>query len=221
MGFAFYSPHEAIVRLFGVNESPEVAPHYNIAPTQFVAAVRAEQDQSRRLSMLCWGSFVLGRREIDRRAHDQRARRDAERQARVSQRVPDSPLSRTRRRYYEWQRSQSVKQPRFRHICERRTVRHGGLLETWRDPANGERLESCTIVTTTPAASVAHLHDRMPVIVPSAAHAEWLDPGNRTPRGWLGCSRRFRRTLASHAVGRRVNSARNDEPDLVLAASGE
>jgi len=38
--FAFYSPHEAIVGLFHVDEAPQVEPHYNIAPTQYIAAVR-------------------------------------------------------------------------------------------------------------------------------------------------------------------------------------
>ena len=39
--FAFYSPHEAVVRLFGLpDDTPEIEPRYNIAPTMFVPAVR-------------------------------------------------------------------------------------------------------------------------------------------------------------------------------------
>ena len=49
--FAFYSPHEAVVRLFGLPDAPEVEPRWNIAPTQFVATVR-ESGGPRELAML-------------------------------------------------------------------------------------------------------------------------------------------------------------------------
>ena len=49
--FAFYSPHEAVTRLFGVPDTAEVEPRWNIAPTQYVAAVRG----TRELAKLRWG----------------------------------------------------------------------------------------------------------------------------------------------------------------------
>jgi putative SOS response-associated peptidase YedK len=39
-----------------------------------------------------------------------------------------------------------------------------GLWETWRSPA-GETVRSFTIITTTPNALCAEIHDRMPVIL--------------------------------------------------------
>ena len=53
--FAFYSPHEAVTRLFGVADAPEVEPRYNIAPTQFIAAVREDDGRRRGLGLLYWG----------------------------------------------------------------------------------------------------------------------------------------------------------------------
>lgn len=53
--FAFYSPHEAVSRLFGVADAPAVEPRYNIAPTQFIAAVREREDRRRGLGLLYWG----------------------------------------------------------------------------------------------------------------------------------------------------------------------
>jgi len=221
--FAFYSPHESIVRLFGVNESPEVAPHYNIAPTQYVASVRTGQDQSRRLSMLYWGlvPYWAGEKSIGARMINARA-----------ETLDDKPAFRNAYRarrclvladgYFEWQRSARVKQPYFIHLASGEPFGMAGLWEFWRDPKNGEALESCTIVTTTPAASIAHLHDRMPVILPPSAHAEWLDPRNQdTQRLARLLAPLPSNELASHAVSHRVNSARNDEPDLVVAAGGE
>jgi putative SOS response-associated peptidase YedK len=76
--FAFYSPHEAIVRLFQLPEdTPDIEPRYNIAPTLYVPAVR--EDVARRAdSRCCTGDWCRrGRRTRRRGAHDQRAFRDA------------------------------------------------------------------------------------------------------------------------------------------------
>ena len=40
-----------------------------------------------------------------------------------------------------------------------------GLWERWKDPASGEVVRSCTIITTTPNEVCAPIHDRMPVIL--------------------------------------------------------
>jgi putative SOS response-associated peptidase YedK len=91
-----------------------------------------------------------------------------------------------------------------------------GLWERWRDPATGEPLESCCIVTTSPSPAVAHVHDRMPVIVPPDAYVEWLDPKNeateRLTRLFEPCPRPG---LRARPVSRRVNDARNQGPELI------
>jgi putative SOS response-associated peptidase YedK len=51
-----------------------------------------------------------------------------------------------------------------------------GLWERWRDPT-GNWVKSCTILTTTPNAVTAAVHDRMPVIVHPDSYDLWLDPG--------------------------------------------
>ena len=50
-----------------------------------------------------------------------------------------------------------------------------GVWESWMGP-NGEEMETAAIVTTTASRSIAHIHDRMPVIVPPEAFDFWLDP---------------------------------------------
>src|SRR5437773_4459551 len=40
----------------------------------------------------------------------------------------------------------------------------------------GEIIESCTILTTTPNSLLSDLHDRMPVILTTADYELWLDP---------------------------------------------
>ena len=222
--FAFFSAHEAIVRLFQLqSDAPEVEPHYNIAPTQYVAAIRVNRERERRLSMLYWGLVPswateksLGARMINARAETLR----------------DKPAFRNayeRRRclvladgYYEWQRTGAVKQPWFIRLASGEPFGMAGLWEVWRDPADGELLRSCSIVTTTPARSIAHLHDRMPVILPRSAHAAWLDPANKDLEGLDALlAPAPSGELAAHPVSSRVNSARVDEPTLVEPQPGQ
>ena len=53
--FAFYSPAEATAALFGVAEMPQLKPRYNIAPTQDIAAIRINAEESREVALLRWG----------------------------------------------------------------------------------------------------------------------------------------------------------------------
>jgi putative SOS response-associated peptidase YedK len=215
--FAFYSPHEAVTRLFGVADAPEIEPRYNIAPTRFVATIR-EAGGPRQVAMLYWGLVpswakdkAIGARMINARAEtlgEKPSFRSAYRRRRCLV-LADG--------YYEWQRSGAVKQPYFISLGSGEPFGMAGLWEHWRDPLTGEELESCCIVTTSPVASVAHVHDRMPVIVPPGDHAQWLDPGN-------AATARLERLLApcdpglmAVPVSRRVNDARNQGPELVEA----
>jgi len=216
--FAFYSPHEAVTRLFGVADVPEIEPRYNIAPTQYVAVVCDDaKDAGRRVAMLYWGLVPSWAKEKSIGARMINARGETLREK------PSFRSAYRRRRclvladgYYEWQRTASAKQPYFISFADGEPFGMAGLWESWRDPASGEPLQSCCIVTTTPAESVAQVHDRMPVIVAPADHDEWLDPRNeavdRLDRLLAPCGAPG---LQAVAVGRRVNDARNQGPDLV------
>jgi putative SOS response-associated peptidase YedK len=214
--FAFYSPHEAVARLFGVADAREIEPRYNIAPTQFVAAVR-ETGGPREVAMLYWGLVPSWAKEKSIGARMINAR---------SETLAEKPSFRNayrRRRglvladgYYEWQRSGAIKQPYFVSFAAGEPFGMAGLWERWRDPASGEPLESCCIVTTSPAPAVAHVHDRMPVIIPPDAYAEWLDPDNaatdRLARLLAPCEAPG---LQARPVSRRVNDARNQGASLL------
>jgi len=216
--FAFFSAREALVRMFELPpDTPDVEPHYNIAPTQYVAAVRINREGARKLSMLYWGLVPswakeksIGARMINARAEtlrDKPAFRKAYERRRCL--VPADG-------YYEWQRSGARKQPWFIGLASGEPFAMAGLWEGWRDPADGEWLRSCSIVTTTPAQSIAHLHDRMPVILPPSAYAAWLDPANEDLDGLDAMLvPPPSAEIAARTVSSRVNSARVDEPSLI------
>lgn len=50
-----------------------------------------------------------------------------------------------------------------------------GCGERWKDKANGEIVQSCTIITTEPNELCATIHNRVPVILPPEAWGPWFD----------------------------------------------
>ena len=88
-----------------------------------------------------------------------------------------------------------------------------GLWERWRAP-DGARLETCVIVTTAAAPELAQIHDRMPVLIPRADHAAWLDAG--TPLAAITALAGRGLELETWPVGKAVNDPRIDD-ERVLA----
>ena len=209
--FAFYSAHEAVARLFGVADAPPIEPHWNIAPTQFVPAVRERAAGDRRLALLYWGLVpywaedkTIGTRMINARSETLREKaafREAYRKRRCLV-LADG--------YYEWLRTGAVKQPYFIHLASGEPFGMAGLWESWRDRASGERLESCAIVTTDASASIRKIHERMPVVLAEADWDRWLD---------TAYSPRFeRRGWSEHAYGA-SGSGRSESTQITATGS--
>jgi putative SOS response-associated peptidase YedK len=215
--FAFYSAHEAVRDLFGVADAPEIAPHWNIAPTRYVPVVRTDASGARRLAMLYWGLVpswakekAIGARMINARAET----------------LADKPSFRTalrRRRclvlangYYEWQKREGAKQPYYIRLASEEPFGMAGLWESWVEREGEAPLESCTIVTTAAHPELAPIHDRMPVVMLPEHYGAWLDPSVQDP-GLLAplLVPRPGAQFAMVPVSRRVNDARNDGPELV------
>jgi putative SOS response-associated peptidase YedK len=78
--------------------------------------------------------------------------------------------------FYEWQKIDAkTKQPHYITLKSGEPMALAGLWERWTNP-DGETIQSCTICTTSANSLMARMHDRMPVILPQAMIAPWLDP---------------------------------------------
>ena len=87
-----------------------------------------------------------------------------------------------------------------------------GLWENWRDPDTGEWVRTFAVLTTDANELVADIHDRMPVILRPEDYDRWLgiepDPRDRL--------RPFpAEALRMWPISTRLNSPRNDDPDLL------
>jgi len=86
--------------------------------------------------------------------------------------------------FYEWQKQTGApksakKQPYHIRRADGRPLALAGLWERWTS-ADGEVVESFTIITTTPNEFMRELHDRMPVILAREDYDTWLN-GESTP----------------------------------------
>lgn len=210
--FAFYSPSEAAAALFRVNEAVAVEPRYNIAPTQYVAAIRNAENQEREFVTLRWGLVPFWAKDpsIGNRMINARAETVAEK--------PSYRAAYRHRRclvladgFYEWQRKGDVKTPYYISAASGEPFGLAALWENWTDKQSGETLQTTTLVTTEANEFMAALHHRMPVIVDSSTAGEWLAGSNEL----LDDVAAITPTLQAWPVDRRVNNARNEGEDLI------
>jgi putative SOS response-associated peptidase YedK len=192
--------------------APETGPRYNIAPSQMVPVLLLA-DGHRMLAPLRWGLCPPWAREgaptpINARGEDAAGKpffRSAFKGRRCL--VPASG-------FYEWQRVPgAAKVPHWIHAPDGEPITFAGLWEAERrsDPAS---TRTFCILTTVCNDVVRPVHDRMPVILPPAERDAWLDPV--TPTEHLqALLRPYAGPLSAHAVSTRVNSPRNDGPELI------
>jgi putative SOS response-associated peptidase YedK len=116
--------------------------------------------------------------------------------------------------FYEWQRLDGKKRPYFIHLRSDRPFAFAGLWEHWQGPE--EELQSCALVTTEANDLMRPIHDRMPVILPEADYARWLDPSLDEPESLLPLLRSYpSEAMAAYRVSTYVNSPTHDAPACV------
>jgi putative SOS response-associated peptidase YedK len=195
------SPRDVLVDWFGIEEvAGELAPSWNVAPTDAVWAVTYERER-RLLATMSWGlpGREGGSHRINARA-ETLTEWPAFREAFLRRRclVPADG-------FYEWEtRPDGAKQPWFFQPDDGRPV---GIAGIWTGGA-------CALVTTAAADPVRRLHERMPVVVPPAHWGEWLDV-QTAPEDLHPLLRPLEAPLTAERVSTRVNDVRNNEPSLL------
>jgi putative SOS response-associated peptidase YedK len=77
--------------------------------------------------------------------------------------------------WFEWAaRPDGTRQPYYLTPDDGAVLAFAGLWEVWRD-ADGRALPTATILTGPAPADLRDLHDRAPVVLPSAGWSDWLD----------------------------------------------
>lgn len=122
--------------------------------------------------------------------------------------------------FFEWQPVGRRKQPWLFTTRDGRPFGLAGIWDTWR--ADGVVLETCAVITTTPNAVVAPVHDRMPVLLTAGQCAAWLSDDDSDPAAMLALLRPARaEEMTAARVGPAVNHPRNDGPECIAPAGAE
>jgi len=205
----------ALAEHFDVRAPTTFAPRYNIAPTQPVLTVTADEGE-RAVDPRHWGLVPHWASDTGSAARMINARVES---------VAEKPAFREafrRRRclipadgFYEWRAQSRARQPYHISLPEHALFAFAGLYEHWR--GDDRELDSCTILTTGARGAIRGLHDRMPVMLPPDRYAAWLDADAEPARLRGLLETQLHERLAMRAVGQRVNSIRNDDAECLAA----
>jgi putative SOS response-associated peptidase YedK len=206
---------EDLAERFQAWDEIEERARYNIAPTQQVVTVKQKRGkQSRTLSAMRWGlipsdslDMSVGNRLLNARSEN------------VTKTAAFKDAIRTRRclipadGFYEWRRMGKVKQPYCFEVGDGELFAFAGLYDQWEGP-DGQTIESCTILTTTPNDLVAEIHDRMPVIVPPDKYELWLNPEVEDFEAIREILKPYDpKLMHRYAVNTRLNDPKNEDAD--------
>ena len=214
--FDLHLPRELIEEIFGISIPRNIMPRYNIAPTQEIAVVRMSPDRTRQLDFLKWGLIPswakdpsIGSRMINARSetvHEKPAFRNSFKNRRCI--IPANG-------FYEWKETAGRKKPLYVKMKDNSPMLFAGLWDHWK-PAEGEVIESCSILTTSSNDLVEPLHDRMPVILRIEDVELWLDHQITVPDPLVPLFKPFpSEKMDMYPVSDIVNSPRNDSPECI------
>lgn len=116
--------------------------------------------------------------------------------------------------YYEWKKTEQGKVPYRIVLGNEKPFVFAGLWSS-HDNESGEESRDFCIITTRAADNIAHIHDRMPVILEKDCWDFWLSD-TEDEEGLLDILRPMDEgKLKAYQVSRRVNSVQNDDPELI------
>ena len=226
--FTSITPPEVLAEIFDAVAEPterEFQANYNVAPTTRILAVANDTSNHRRLGRFSWGLVPNWAKDSSGAARLINARSET-----VFEKPSFRPSIPGRRcliamdGFFEWRTvyseirpNKAPKEPVYVVRKDGRPLAVAGLWSTWTTP-EGATLRTCCVITTQANSTMSPIHDRMPVIVETDDWEDWLDRG-------LGDRARLNEIMvpADDAilevtdVSTRVNSIRNNSPDLIDA----
>ena len=117
--------------------------------------------------------------------------------------------------YYEWLDSEGGKIPYYYYLPDREVFSFAGLWTTKID-AEGQPLESFTIITTKPNALTEKVHNRMPAILSVEEESIWIDSKTTDPNQVLKLIKPYpAEKMSAYKVSKLVGSVTNNSEQLI------
>lgn len=218
--FIMEADPDELRRAFKLDQiNASVTPSYNIAPTQTVVTV-VQRDGQNVLEAMRWGLIPVWAKDMGVGAKMINARAET-----IADKASfKRPLKSQRclivaNGFYEWPKHGASKTPVFIHCKAKGPFGFAGLYDTWKSPG-GDKLVSCTIITTAANDLMQPFHDRMPVILPKKDYTFWLDPSNQDLDKLVALLQPYPADkMLAYSVSPLVNSIRNNSRDCIQPVS--
>ncbi|WP_149847048.1 SOS response-associated peptidase [Paenibacillus sp. 37] len=215
--FTITDPLDSILDRYyaSIADGFEYKPNYNAAPMQYIPTIIGSKNGNR-LGALRWGLVPtwakddkIGNKMINARA-ETLAEKPSFKRLISSKRciIPTNG-------FYEWKKEKSTKRPMRILMKDDSIFSLAGLYDTWTDP-DGNRLSTCTIITTEPNSLMEVIHNRMPVILRPEDEAEWLGRDNDDVQSLIGFLKPYQASeMRAYEVPKEVGNVRNNSVDLL------
>ncbi|MEM9706907.1 MAG: SOS response-associated peptidase [Pseudomonadota bacterium] len=210
------TPPSDVGAAFDVGVVDNFPPRYNIAPTQPVAAIRRGTTGAREYTLLRWGFIPSWRKkEEGRPLINARAETVSEK--------PTFRAAFKRRRclipadgFYEWTGEKAARMPHYIRPERAGVFAFAGIWETAMS-ADGAEVDTVALLTTAAGPDIKALHHREPVVIAASKFAAWLETDERDIGEVSGLlTHQHKGFWRTTPVSKRVNSVRNEGPDLIL-----
>ena len=192
---------------------------YNECPTQDFSIYRRDERGAGTIAPLRWGLVPSGAEDPRRGTRYINAR------AETVHKLPAFRAALKRLRclvpadgWFEWRPAEAGRQPYFISAPHDEPLSFAGLWERLEGPE--EPLETFTILTTAASAALADIHDRQPSVIQPEDFDEWLAPETTQERRLELVRTPWEGPYNQWPVSKRVNSSRNEGPDLVHPVDG-
>ena len=201
-----------LVALYHINDdTPQnTRARYNVSPTQDVPLAR-NGDDGREMAPCSWGLVPFWAKDTKIAFKTINARSET-----IAVKPSFRAAFKSRRclipadGYYEWTKTPDGKQPHRICLSDEGPMSFAGL---WERNEKFE-MESFTIVTTSAAPSIEHVHSRMPVILEEDAYDAWLSEDTATDDA-LAMLQPYSGKLITYPVSRYVSNSRNEGPECI------
>jgi putative SOS response-associated peptidase YedK len=200
---------------FGVDDilTERLEKSWNVAPTDPVYVI-AERDGHRQLGSMKWG--LVPHWAKDSKSIHINAR---------SETIATTPAFRdsfARKRclipadgFYEWEKAEKGRTPHWVYRADGYPMVFAGIWASRKDPDTGVWQRTCSIITKEAEGVISSIHDRMPVTLVPEVWDSWLDRDLDDPEAALSLIRTIEPdSIMEHIVSSRVNSVKNNAPDL-------
>jgi putative SOS response-associated peptidase YedK len=212
-----YSEIKIRLRFDAAAPAPNLRPSWNTPPTGDMLVATISEQGKRVAQIMRWGMIPAWAKDLKVGYSTFNARADT---------VRSKPAFRSAWKkgqrclvvtngFYEWRKPD--KRAFAVGMADADLMVMAGLWEVWTSPS-GERIRSCTIITTEANETIGQIHDRMPVILAEEDWAKWLgeEPAADDELYSLlaPCPPEMIKTWP---VQQRVGNVRNNSPDLAKA----